>query len=68
MFWEGKFTGEEKSTLGAFSSVNIKIVLVAILENTYISNGSEKDVALEISLKFVSLDKVVRYSYSGFPA
>ena len=35
MFWEGKFTGEGKFTLGEFSAVNIKIVVVAMLGNTY---------------------------------
>ena len=33
-FWEEKFTGEEKFTLGEFSAVNMKIVLVTMLGNT----------------------------------
>ena len=33
-FWEEEFTGEEKFTLGEFSAVNIKILVVAILGNT----------------------------------
>ena len=33
-FWDGKFTGEEKFTLGEFIAVNMKIVVVAMLGNT----------------------------------
>ena len=34
-FWEGKFSGEENFTLGEFSAVNMKTVVVAMLGNTY---------------------------------
>ena len=36
-FWEEIFTGEGKFTLGEFSAVNMKIVVVAMLENTWTS-------------------------------
>ena len=33
-FWEEKFAGEEKFTLGEFTAVNMKIVVVSMLGNT----------------------------------
>ena len=33
-FWEEKFTGEGNFTLGEFSSVNMKMVVVVMLGNT----------------------------------
>ena len=33
MFWEGKLIGEEKLTLGEFTDVNMKIVVIAMLGN-----------------------------------
>ena len=36
-FWEENFTGEENFTLGDFTAVNIKIVVVVMLGNTDIS-------------------------------
>ena len=36
-FWEKKFTGEEKFTLGEFTAMNMKIVVVAMLGNIEIS-------------------------------
>ena len=33
-FWEEKYKGEEKFTLGEFSAVNMKIVVVLMLGNT----------------------------------
>ena len=33
-FWEENFTGEENFTLGDFTAVNIKIVVVVMIENT----------------------------------
>ena len=35
-FWEGKFTGQEKLTLGDFSAVTQKIMVFAMLVNTEI--------------------------------
>ena len=35
--WEEKFTGEESFTLGEFTAVNMKIVVVILLGNTDIS-------------------------------
>ena len=36
-FWGGKFTGEEKFTLGDFSAVNMKNAALAMLGNTEMS-------------------------------
>ena len=36
-FWEENFKGEENFTLGDFTAVNMKIVVVKILVNTEIS-------------------------------
>ena len=37
IFLEEKFTGEEKFTLGEFTAVNMKFLIIAIFDNTYIS-------------------------------
>ena len=53
-FWEEKFTGEEN----LFSAVNMKnCVRLNDRKHRYIK-GSDKYIALKISLKFDSVDKI----------
>ena len=59
IFWERKFTGEEKFTLGEFSAVNIKIFGRRNVSKHREIKGSDKYVNLDISLKFDSLDKMI---------
>ena len=54
MFWEGKFTGEEK----LFSDVNMKKCGRRNVRKQREIKGSDKYVILDISLKFDSLDKI----------
>ena len=55
MFWEEKFTGEEKFTLGEFSAANMKNCgRPNVRKHRYIKD-SDKYNTLDISLKFGSL-------------
>ena len=62
-FWEEKFTGEEKLTLGEFSAVNIKNDGRRHVRKHREIKGSDKYVTLDISLKFDSLYKM-KITYS----
>ena len=57
-FWEGEFTGEEKFTLGEFSTVNMKNCGRRNVSKHREIKGSDKYVTLDISLKFDILDKM----------
>ena len=57
-FWEEKFTGEEKFTLGEFSAVNMKNCGCPNVRKHIDINVSDKYVTLDISLKFDSLDNM----------
>ena len=62
-FWEEKFTGEEKFTLGEFTAVNMNNCgCYNVSKHRYIK-GSDKYITLEILLKFGSMDKM-RITYS----
>ena len=63
MFLEEKFTGEEKLTLDEFSAVNIKYCGRCNFKKHRDIKGSDNYVALDISLKFDSLNKT-RITYS----
>ena len=56
-FWEEKFTGEEKITLGEFTPVNMKNCGRHNVRKHREIKGSDNYVTLEILLKFDSLDK-----------
>ena len=56
--WEGKFTGEEKFTLGEFSAVNMKKCGCRNVSKYREVKGGYKYVTLNILLKFYSLDKM----------
>ena len=56
-FWEGKFTGEKKFTLGELSAAKVKNGGRLSVTKQREIKGSYKYVALEISLKFDSMDK-----------
>ena len=58
LFWEEKFTGEEKFTLGEFSAVNMKNSCHLNVRKHIEIKGSDNYVTLEISLKFDILDKM----------
>ena len=58
-FGGGKFTGEENSTLGEFSAVNMKHCGSCNVRKHIEIKGSDKYVTLDISLKFGSLDKMI---------
>ena len=55
--WEEKFTGEEMFTLGEFSAVSMKNCGRRIVRKHIDIKSSDKYVALDILLLFVSLDK-----------
>ena len=57
-FWEEKFAGEEKFTLGEFSAVNMKTFGPRIVSKHREIKGNYKYVTLDILLKFYSLDKM----------
>ena len=57
-FWEGKFIGEEKFTLGEFSAVNMKNFGRCNVRKHRKIKGSDKYVTLDISLMFGSLKKI----------
>ena len=57
-FWEEKFTGEEKFTLGEFTVVNMKNCGCRTVRKHIEIKGSEKYVTLDILLKFDSRDKI----------
>ena len=57
-FWEGKFTDEEKFTLGEFSAVNMKNFGRHNVGKHGEIKGGDKYVTLNILLKFDSLDKM----------
>ena len=63
MFWEEKFTGEEKFKLGEFSAVNMKNCGCHNVRKHIEIKGSDKYVTLDISLKFGILYKT-RITYS----
>ena len=64
-FWEEKFIGEEKFTLGEFSAVNMKNCGHRNVKKHIEIKVSDKYVTLNISLKFDSLDKmIITSSYS----
>ena len=56
--WEGKFTGEENFTLGEFSAVNMKNCGRRNVRKNREIKDSDKYIALDISLKFGSLDNI----------
>ena len=58
MFWEEKFTGEEKFKLGEFSAVNMKNCGRHNVRKHIEIKVSDKYITLYISLKFDSLDKI----------
>ena len=58
-FWEEKFTGEEKFTLGEVSDVNMKSFGRQNVRKHREIKGSDKYVTLDISLKFDSPDKMI---------
>ena len=61
MFWEEKFTGEEK----LFSAVNMKNCGRRNVRKHKEINGSDKCVTLDIAFKFDNLDKMkITYSES----
>ena len=57
--WEEKFTGQEKFTLGEFSSANMKNCGHFNIRKHKFIKGSDKYVTLNISLKLYSLDKMI---------
>ena len=57
-FWEGKFTDEEKFTLGELSAVNMNNCGSRNVRGNRDIKGSDNYVSLDISLKFGSLDKI----------
>ena len=57
-FWEGKFTGKEKFTLGEFTAVNMKIFDCRNVRKHREIENSDKYITLEISMKFGSLEKM----------
>ena len=57
-FWEEKFTGEKKFTLGEFSAVSMKNCDRRNVRKQRKIKGSDKYVTLNISLKFDSLEKI----------
>ena len=56
MFWEEKFTGEKKFTLGEVSDVNMKNYGSCNVWIQIYIKGSDKYVTLDILVKFFSLD------------
>ena len=64
-FWEEKFTGEEKFTLGGFSALNMKSCGCCNVRKYREIKGSDEYVTLEILLKFDSMDNMrITSSYS----
>ena len=57
-FWEGKFTVEEKFSLGEFTAVNMKNFGRHNFRKHREIKGSDKYVALDILLKFDILEKI----------
>ena len=57
-FWEEKFIGEENFTLGEFTSVNMKNCGRSNVRKHGEVKDSDNYTTLEISLKFISLDKM----------
>ena len=57
-FWEENLTGEEKFTLGEFSSVNMKNCARRNVREHRDIKGSDKYVTLDITLKFDRLNKM----------
>ena len=57
-FWEEKFTGEKKFTLGEFTAVNMKCFGCHNVRKHRDIKRSDKYITLEISLTFGSLDKI----------
>ena len=57
-FWEEKFIGEENFTLGEFIAVNMKCFGHRNVRKHIYIKGSDKYITLDISLKFVSMDKM----------
>ena len=56
-FWEERFTGEEKFTLGEFTAVNMKDCVCRNVRKHRDIKGSDKYITLYILLKFGSLEK-----------
>ena len=56
-FWEEKFTGEEKFTLGEFSALNMKNYGRRNVRKHIDIKGSDKYVTLNTPLKFDILDR-----------
>ena len=56
---EETFIGEEKFTLGEFSSVSMKNCGRCNVRKHREIKGSDKYVSMEISLKFVSMDNII---------
>ena len=57
-FWEEKFTGDEKFTIGEFTDVNMKTFGRRNVRKHREIKGSYKYVTLDISLKYDSLEKM----------
>ena len=58
-FWEEKFTSEENFTLGEFKAVNMKNCDRKNIQKHREIKGGDKYVALEILLKFGSMDNML---------
>ena len=57
MFWEENFTGEENSTLGEFTAVNMKKFGRRNVRKQRYIKGGDKYVTLDISFKSNSIEK-----------
>ena len=57
-FWEDKFTGDEKTTVGEFSAVIMKNRVCCNVRKHIDIKGSDKYITLDISLNFGSLNKM----------
>ena len=57
-FWEEKFTGKEKFTLGEFNPVNMKCLVCNNVWKHRDIKGGNNYVTLDIFLDFGSLDKM----------
>ena len=58
-FWEDNFTGEENFTVGEFTPVNMKNCGRCNVGKHREIKDSDKYITSDISLKFVSLDKMI---------
>ena len=58
-FWDGQFTGEEKFTLGEFTTMNMKNCGRRNVRKHGEIKGSDNYFTLDILLKFDSLEKMM---------